>query len=118
MSVFAAPQWTWLAGSGPAQYGYVHNAVNICPERGPEVVAYMQIPTEVFQLLPVIFSGAMEHVRSVGVDFYLDEQAGIWIMGVGARDGTQSVDLWSYDPGKLPSWARTALGRGTTQPGE
>ncbi len=110
--MFSAPQWTWRLDREEQSYGYVRNSVRIFPERGRDLVANVAIPTEFFQLLPLIFSGdAAAHAKIVGAELYIDQHKDRWIMGVETRDGLYGTDLWPYTASKLPAWLDVTLRR-------
>jgi len=106
--IFQTPQWRWRTDYEPLQYGFVANAVHVCPERGREHIAYVAVPTEFFQLVSTVFSEEVRlHAAIVGADFYLDQDVASnrWVFGLETLDGKHHIDLWPYIPSQLPPWA-------------
>lgn len=103
--IFAAPQWRWRLCHRELDYGFVHNRVVICPLRGRSAVAQVVIPSEFFQLLPLLFHGKkLRKAKRLGVDFFMEEDGDRWIMGVEIADGSNSIFLWPYTKSQLPAW--------------
>jgi hypothetical protein len=108
--IFQSPQWQWRAEDGPVDYGFVRNVVGIYPTNRKRAKAYVVVPTELFQLLPFVFSAEQNaHLAVVGAHFYLDEVEKVWVFGVEAIDGSCAIDLWPYIKSKLPNWVDLAL---------
>lgn len=110
--IFQTPQWSWRSDPGPVRYGFVHNTVNIYPKSGGSILAYVAVPTEFFQLLPLIFKEPdRTHAAVTGTEFYLDEDERFWVFGIESVDGKVAADLWPYIQSKTPPWVDLALRR-------
>jgi|PlaIllAssembly_1097288.scaffolds.fasta_scaffold01458_14 hypothetical protein len=110
--VFSAPQWLWRSAAEPQVYGFVNNSVHVHPTTGTHAVAYVQVPTEFFQLLDTIFPGEERtHAAVHGVQFYLDQAVSGWVFGCETADAELSRDLWLYTQSRLPPWAELALSK-------
>jgi hypothetical protein len=111
--IFQTPQWKWRGASEQMMYGFVSNTVLICPAHAKSITTFVVVPTEFFQLLSLIFNDAQNaHLAVVGARFYLDEDDGVWVFGVGSVDDLYAVELWPYILSSTPPWGDLALRRG------
>lgn len=104
--IFDSPQWKWRTAYEPQKFGFVENVVRMHPVRGREFEGYVVVPTEFFQLLPVVFAGEeLAHAQTQTVEFYMDEMEDhSWVLGVETKDGRYGADLWRYTNSSLPPW--------------
>lgn len=104
---FDTPQWIHRAAATVQQYGFVRASVRICPQRGQEREAAVDVPAVFFQFLHGVLSAeSLRLAQDTGVQFYLDDLGGgRWAFGFAYGPTSEDmIDLWPYTASTLPPW--------------